>query len=115
MIEGLHHISIIASSEKTVGFYAELGFEETFRKKRTKDIIVFMEGYGLKLVLFIDGTHPKRDMQREQLGVRCFALKVDDIEAMAKKYDCGPINKDWEDEKYCFMKDPDGLLIELHE
>ena len=115
MIEGLHHISIIVSSEKTVEFYEELGFKETFREKRLYDAVVFMEGYGLKLVLFVDRLHPKRDICPEQLGVRYFALKVEDIEAMAEKYGCGPVKTDWQGEKYCMLKDPDGLFIQLHE
>lgn len=115
MIKGLHHISIIASSEKTVEFYVQLGFKETFREKRPYDSIVFLDGYGIRLILFIDPSHPQRDMNPEQLGIRYFALQVDDIEKMAEQYGASPIKKDWNGERYCVLKDPDGLCIQLHE
>ena len=115
MIEGLYHISIIVSSEKTVEFYKELGFKETFRQKRSYDTVVFVEGFGLKIILFIDPRHPKRDVHPEQLGLRYFALKVENVEAMAEKYGCGPVTLDWQGEKYCMLEDPDGLMIQLHE
>ena len=115
MIKGLHHISVIASSEKTVEFYIKLGFKETFREKRPNDSIVFLDGYGIRLVLFIDPSHPPRDMNPEQLGVRSFALKVDDIEKIAERYGCSPIKRDWNGERYCILIDPDGLCVQLHE
>jgi len=115
MIKGLHHISMIASSEKTIQFYGELGFQETFRETRAYDSVVFMDGYGMRLIIFVDPTHPPRDTNPEQLGVRNISLRVDDINEVAGKYGCGPIKKDWKGESYCLLKDPDGLVIEFHE
>ena len=49
MITGLHHISMISSSEASVDFYKRLGFEELFRKKRNYDTVLLLRGYGLQL------------------------------------------------------------------
>ena len=62
MITGLHHIAIISSTEKNVEFYGSLGFNEMFRKSRVYDSIVFLEGYGMQLEMFIDPNHPERSV-----------------------------------------------------
>lgn len=115
MVSGVHHIAIIASSEASVEFYSKLGFTETFRKVRVYDTVVLMEGYGIKLEIFVDPNHPKRETNPERLGLRHLSLKVDSCEEMSKEYKCGPINKDWVGENYCYTEDPDGLVIEFHE
>ena len=115
MITGMHHFSIIASSEKSIEFYKSLGFTETFRKYRGYDTIVLMDGYGIELEIFIDPTHLKRATKPENLGLRLLSLKVDNCEDLKKQYDCGPINKDWVGVKYCLTADPDGLPIQFHE
>ena len=60
MITGVHHFSIIASSEESVGFYEKLGFRENKRIERTYDTVVLMSGYGIGLEVFIDPSHPGR-------------------------------------------------------
>lgn len=119
MITGLHHIAIIVSSEKSLEFYKLLGFQETFRKKRKYDTAVLMEGHGLQLELFIDPSHPVRGEQ-EPIGLRHFALRVDrledEIERLKKTgVEVGPIMDDWTGVRFCFIKDYDGLMVELHE
>lgn len=49
MISGLQCVSIIASSEKSIAFYAKLGFTVILRKERSYDTVVFMEGYGVQI------------------------------------------------------------------
>lgn len=120
MITGIHHVSILASSEKSIEFYEKLGFEVTFRKDRANDIIVLMDGYGMQIEMFIDASHPERASEPENLGLRHFALKVNNIEETIeelanKNIICGEIGKDWTGIKYCYTEDPDGLPIELHE
>ena len=120
MITGIHHVSILASNEQSVAFYEKLGFEVTFRKDRAKDIIVLMDGYGMQIEMFIDASHPKRACDPENLGLRHFALKTTDIEDIVheleeKGISCGDIGKDWTGIKYCYIEDPDGLPIEVHE
>lgn len=128
MIEGIHHISLLISSEKTLEFYKLLGFQENFRKERKEDIVVLLDGYGMQLEVFVDARHPNRVVDlTEPLGPRHFALKVDDIEAEVSRlkevfneqlgYDSvvKETSQDWMGERYVFFKDPDGGIVELHE
>lgn len=111
MITGIQHFAIISSSEKSVEFYTKLGFRETFRKERTNDAVVILEGHGMYLEIFIDANHPARATNPENMGLRHLALKVDDIEKIEREFDCGPIKTDWFGKKYRVATDPDGLPI----
>ena len=114
MITGIHHFSIIVSSEVSVDFYKRLGFREEFRKEREKDTVVLMEGFVIELELFIDLSHPQRS-KPEPLGLRHLAFQVGSCDQMQKEFDCGPIMKDWIGRNYCFTADPDGNIVEFHE
>ena len=119
MITGLHHIAIIVSSERSLEFYRLLGFTESFRKIRKYDTAVLMDGYGLQLELFIDPSHPSHP-ETEPIGLRHFALRVekleDEIERLKSEgIEVGPVMDDWTGVRFCFVKDYDGLSIELHE
>lgn len=78
-----------------------------------------LSGYGVTLELFIDATHPAHVTNPEAYGLRHLALKVSDIEQVVeqlKEYNPEPIRTDsFTGEKMTFVKDPDGLPIELHE
>ncbi len=117
MINGIHHIAIIVSSEESVEFYSKLGFVEVFRKERERDVIVLMEGYGIQLEVTIDSSHPERATNPENIGLRHVALRVDKIEAVAEKLglSVNSIGKDWIGTRYAYVYDPDGLPVELHE
>ena len=122
MISAVYHIAIIISKEENLIFYKLLGFSEVFRKVRTNDTAVLLDGYGMELEIFIDGRHPSR-YDPEPIGLRHFALKVDKIEDEIERLreasdtviDFGPIMSDWRGERFVFMKDPDGTVVELHE
>lgn len=113
----LHHISIICSSESSVSFYEMLGFHEFYRKDRSYDIVVLMEGNGINLEIYIDPSRPSRSKSPENLGIRCFSLKVEDFEGTASNLGLSAeqIRSDWFGQRYCFVADPDGLPIQLHE
>lgn len=122
MISSVHHIALIISSEKHLSFYKLLGFEEVFRQERSYDTVVLMDGYGIELEIFIDSNHERRDV--EPLGLRHFALRVsspleEEIErlkaASREMLDFSPIMSDWRGERFVFLKDPDGTVVELHE
>ena len=120
MFTGIHHVSILASTEKSIEFYESLGFVVVFRKERVKDIIVLMNGYNMQIEMFIDSNHPERASHPENLGLRHFALRTNNIEETVKYLAdkgivCGDIGTDWEGIKYCYTEDPDGLPIEIHE
>ena len=96
MIKGFHHTAIIVSSEAGVDFYKVLGFAEENRIDRGYDQIVWMNGYGEKLELFIDSTHPARMTNPEALGLRHLAFEVDDVDAeweKLKQFNPEPIRK----------------------
>lgn len=117
-ILGLHHVSLLISSEECLEFYKKLGFEESYRKQRANDCIVLLDGYGFQLEVFIDNRHPQRTLDlTEPLGTRHFALKVDDIEETVKELNLEhtEIGTDWTGIRYCYILDPDGNQVELHE
>ena len=125
MIKALHHIAIICSDkQKSLRFYVEgLGFK-AFRshvRPEHHDEIIMLEGYGVVLELFVDDTHPPRVTNPEALGLRHLAFKVDDVEMLSESLKSlgfcpEPIRRDsFTGEKMTFVKDPDGLPIELHE
>ena len=113
MIIGIHHLSIIVSSEASVEFYTKLGFIEYRRVNRDYDTVVLMSGYGIGLEVFIDAKHNRPP--EEPLGLRALGLKVESCEEIKRKLDCGPIQKDWGGANYCLTTDPDGLMIQFHE
>lgn len=113
MINGLHHISLIASSEESVDFYKELGFEEEKRIKRPYDTVVLLTGHGIGLEIFIDTRHPVRSTP-EPLGWRNVSLQVDDIDHISSEKGLA-IKTDWNGERYVEIRDPDGNVIQLHE
>ena len=122
MIKSIHHVSLLVSSEETLTFYKSLGFTESYRKTRANDVIVLMDGYGMQLEVFADDRHPKRFLDlTEPLGCRHFALKVDDISStLSSLQERGierhtDIGTDWVGERYCYITDPDGNQVELHE
>lgn len=116
----LHHISIICSSEKSLIFYESLGFKEQKRTDRGYDIIVWMEGNSTKLEIFIDPTHPAHVTNPEAYGLRHIALCTENIEKECDRlkslgYEPEPIRITPDRKKMTFVKDPDGLPIELRE
>ena len=119
MIIGLDHIAIIVSSEATVCFYQNLGFVETYRKVRDTDTIVLLKHNDLDtlLELFIDPNHPIRQTEPEANGLRHLALKVDNIERTLTDINTATdqVLFDWQGSRFCFVYDPDGLPVELHE
>ena len=118
MIKRLHHTAMIISSEGGVDFYKHLGFTEEKRVDRGYDQIVWLSGYGEMLEIFIDGTHPARVTDPEALGLRHMAFEVDDIESEWRRlcqYTPEPIRIREDGKKVFFVKDPDGLPIEIRE
>ena len=117
MIQGVHHFALICSAEASVTFYKKLGFSEIFRKRRTYDTVVLLEGHGVRIEIFIDPNHPARATAPENMGLRHLALKVGNIEAAAEELELkiGPIMTDWVGARFAFAADPDGLPVELHE
>lgn len=121
-IIALHHFAIIVRSEASVKFFSKLGFGETYRKERKYDTVVLLDGYGIQIEMFVDPNHPDRAVNPESIGLRHLALKVQNIEETIQELKAGgldlavgPIMNDWIGKRFCFVTDPDGLPIELHE
>ena len=116
MITGIHHFSIIASSEENINFYVSLGFKKERRIARSYDTVVLLNGYGIGLEIFIDPRHPGRG-NPEPLGLRSLSLRVDDVEKTLEEHglESTEINTDWNGKRYVVVKDPDGNAVQLCE
>lgn len=116
MILGIHHFSLIASSEEVVRFYTTLGFQEERRIERDYDTVVLLRGYDIGLEIFIDPKHPKRE-GIEPLGLRQLSFRVDDLERTVKALmiEAEPVQTDWNGNRYCVITDPDGNKVQLCE
>lgn len=121
---GLHHIAILCSErEASLRFYETLGFcvTESHVRPERNDEVIFMNGPGIVLELFISAGNPQRVSNPEAYGLRHLALRTENAEVarenlIAAGYNPEPIRTDtFNDRKLFFVKDPDGLPIELHE
>ena len=110
---GLDHIALIVSKEENLSFYEKLGFREVKRIERSYDTVVFMEGNGVIIEVFIDPNHPARVSNPEALGLRHIAFVVEDLSKVDVQ--CEEIRTDWFGRRFTFTKDPDGQPIELKE
>lgn len=127
MFKNVHHIAIIGTNYiKTKEFYVDkLGFEVISEHNRPEknDIIINVKQGNLVLEIFIKEDAPLRPKMPspEHSGLRHLAFKVDDVEAVLKKfYELDiPHEKlrydDFDNRKMAFFFDPDGLPLEIHE
>ena len=127
MLKNVHHIAIIGTDyNKTKEFYIDkLGFEITSEHNRPEknDIIINVKQGNLVLEIFIKENAPLRPKMPnpEYSGLRHLALKVEDVEAVLKKFDELDIPHeelrydDFDNKKMAFFFDPDGLPLEIHE
>ena len=127
MFKNVHHIAIIGTNYiKTKEFYVDkLGFEVISEHNRLEknDIIINVKQGNLVLEIFIKEDAPLRPKMPnpEHSGLRHLAFKVDDVEAVLKKFDELDIAHeelrydDFDNRKMAFFFDPDGLPLEIHE
>lgn len=127
MFKNIHHIAIIGTDYiKIREFYVDkLGFEVISEHNRPekKDIIINVKQGNLVLEIFIKEDAPLRPKMPnpEHSGLRYLAFKVDDVEAVLKKFDELDIPHeelrydDFDNKKMAFFFDPDGLPLEIHE
>ena len=127
MFKNVHHIAIIGTNYiKTREFYADkLGFEviSEYNRPEKNDIILNVKQGNLVLEIFIKEDAPLRPKMPspEYSGLRHLAFKVDDVEAVLKKFDELDIPHeelrydDFDNKKMAFFFDPDGLPLEIHE
>ena len=127
MFKNVHHIAIIGTDYiKTKEFYVgKLGFEVISEHNRPEknDIIINVKQGNLVLEIFIKEDAPLRPKMPspEYSGLRHLAFKVDDVEAVLKKFDELDIAHeelrydDFDNRKMAFFFDPDGLPLDIHE
>ena len=127
MFSNIHHIAIIGTNyQKTREFYVEkLGFKviSEYNRKNKNDIIINVQQGNLVLEIFIKEDAPPRPKipNPEHSGLRHLAFKVNDVEAVLKKFDELDIvheelrYDDFDNRKMAFFFDPDGLPLEIHE
>lgn len=127
MFENVHHIAIIGTEYiKTKEFYVDkLGFEviSEYNRPEKNDIILNVRQGNLVLEIFIKEDAPLRPKipNPEHTGLRHLAFKVDNVEAVLKKFDELGIPHeelrydDFDNKKMAFFFDPDGLPLEIHE
>ena len=125
MLEGTHHIAIIASDEqRALDFYVnKLGFtleKETWRPAQ-QDYLRMLRLGDTVIELFIHPDAPQRVTGPEALGLRHLAFRVTDIEAArdwlnSRGIETEPIHDDTANGgHYVFFRDPDGQPLELHD
>ena len=125
MLEGMHHVAVIASDgERSLDFYInKLGFtleRETWRPEQ-QDYLRMLRLGDLVIELFVKPDAPARLTRPEALGLRHLAFRVTDIEAArdwlnARGIETEPIREDKANGgHYVFFWDPDGLPLELHD
>lgn len=124
MITGLHHLAVLASDKaRSVAFYEALGFRvtECHLRPERQDEIVMMAAAGLTLEVFVAANHPLRASEPEAYGLRHAAFAVPDALAARNAlvlagYQPEPLRHDtYTGAAMFFVKDPDGLPIEIHE
>ena len=120
-----HHIAVISSDwEKAREFYIEkLGFQmirEVYRPAQDDYLRMLRQG-ETTLELFIRPDAPQRVNNPEARGLRHLAFRVEDAVAAAawlneRGIETEPIREDLVNGgKFTFIKDPDGLPLEIHE
>lgn len=125
MLEGMHHVAVIASDEgKALDFYVnKLGFtveKETWRPTQ-QDYLRMLRLGDVVIELFIHPNAPQRITEPEALGLRHLAFRVTDITAArdwlnARGIETAPIHEDTANGgHYVFFRDPDGQPLELHD
>ena len=125
LLKHQHHIAVISSDwEKAKTFYIDkLGFEliREVHRPEQKDYLRMLRQGDTVLELFIRPDAPARVNNPEALGLRHLAFRVDDIEiAVTWLNSIGIATEPVREDKvnggrFTFIKDPDGLPLELHE
>jgi len=121
----VNHIAIICSDyQQSLRFYCDiLGFEvlsEQFRAERQSMMTKLALNGSYLIELFTFPHSPARPTNPEACGLRHLAFTVSDVEAVLKELDAKgyphePLRTSPDGERLFFMKDPDGLPIEICE
>ena len=123
----VHHVAIsVKNSEKTVNFYKEnFGFQEINRfTKLGWDggcIVLILEDILLEIFSFESEIEKKDDLSNlKVVGLKHIGIEVKDVhekymELKKKDLDIDEPVKGTTCAWFCFLRDPDGIPIEMYE
>ncbi|MFA6327881.1 MAG: VOC family protein [Candidatus Micrarchaeia archaeon] len=123
----VHHIAMtVRDLEASASFYKEnFGFTEVnrFTKPGWKGsaVVLQLEGFQLEIFQFQNAVGRKDDLSNlSVLGLKHISIEVADVrkkqrELAAKGLDIDAPSKGTSCAWFCFLRDPDGLPIELYE
>ena len=125
-IKGIHHIAItVKDLNRSVDFYkSNFGFIEATRFRREdiggKAVQLKLGGFFLEIWEFTDSVDPKDDLADLKVyGLRHVAFSVDYLDNIYKELGAvlkmTPPKLGSSKRNYSFLRDPDGIQIELYE
>lgn len=126
-IQGLAHIGVrVHDMERSVRFYALLGFEKTAGPIGPEPVAILSHPSGVELNLILNAPKAEApnvlmDVPEKHPGITHFALLCDDIRAAKARLEAagialsgGPMRLGQLAEAI-FVRDPDRNVIELHQ
>jgi lactoylglutathione lyase len=126
-IKGLAHIGVrVHDLERSVRFYALLGFEKTLGPIGPEPVAILSHPSGVELNLVLNAPNASEpnilmDVPQKHAGITHFALLCDDIRAAKARLEAagitlsgGPLRLG-ELAEAIFVRDPDRNVIELHQ
>jgi glyoxylase I family protein len=123
----VHHIAITARNlGVSVAFYKEnLGFSEVRRFTKPgwdgSAAVLQLGGFQLEIFQFKNQVARKDDLSNlAVLGIKHISIQVDDVKKIHDKLsrkglDIGSPSKGTTCAWFCFLRDPDGIPIELYQ
>ena len=126
-IEGLAHIGVrVHDLERSVRFYALLGFEKTAGPIGPEPVAILSHPSGPELNLILNAPNASEpnilmDVPQKHPGITHFALLCDDIMAAKARLEAAGIGLSGgpmalgQSARAIFVRDPDRNVIELHQ
>jgi lactoylglutathione lyase len=126
-ITGLAHIGIrVHDLERSMSFYAQLGFTKTAGPIGPEPVAILEHASGLELNLILNAANPTEpnvlmDVAEKHPGITHFALLCPDILEAKKRLEAAGIALSGGPIRFgpaaqgIFVRDPDRNVIELHQ
>jgi len=122
-----HHIAIsVKDSEKSVEFYKKnFGFKEVRRFTKPDwdggAIVLSLDNIELEIFQFNDSTDKKDNLSDlKVIGLKHIGIEVEDVDQKHRELKTQDVDIDDPKQgttcaKFCFLRDPDGIPIELYQ
>jgi len=128
MLIGFEHVGMTSGDlDRTIAFYCDLlGLRLVLRKAQASGEVAFLDAGGGMLEIFAPATEIARvrDVPPEEAGMRHLTFAVSNVDQAISALDAAgvPIHERPRDafnreivRRVAFVRDPDGLLVELVE